>query len=98
MQKKFSILFLSLFILFSIFTGNVFALKSPGIMEVSISEWFSYSDSTWQISGPFNGGTFVSKLDFDNSNSYITSVSGEIKPLSVASADFTYGSGSLDSG
>lgn len=75
-----------------------FADNSSGFAQVSVSEWFSFAGSNWQISGPLGSGSFISKLEFDNIDSNITLVTGEIKPLPWFGVDFTFGSGSIGQG
>lgn len=80
----------------SIFPKNAFSGGFSDRAEVSISEWFSFADSSWQISGSF--GATISKLEFDDIDSYIPIVTAEIKPFSWLAVDFSYGSGSIGNG
>lgn len=80
------------------FPKIAFSSNSPNFAKVSVSEWFSFADASWQTSGPFLSGSFISKLEFDDIDSNITTVTGEIKPFSWLAVDLTYGSGSIGKG
>lgn len=100
LKKHISHLLISITILLSLFQfpGMAFADNSSGFVQVTVSEWFSFADSSWQISGPLSGGSFISKLEFDNIDSNITMVTGKIKFSAGFAVDFTYGSGSIGQG
>lgn len=65
-----------------------------GRYTVSISEWFSISDSWWEISDP----TFRSRLDFEETDSDITTFGGEIHFSKRFAVRASYGFGDIDDG